>query len=453
MAADDRKGATGLRRLGLIGFTLSALSPVASIFITGSVLLKLVGTGAAPALIAGSIIAVLAALLYAEVAGAAPHAGGVYAGLRVLLGQWASDITVALTLLTAPAYLAFSAKGLARYLNEVVSLPGTLPIAGAALIAAGIGAGLRLRSGILIASMLLLIELLAVGTLIVLAAPHVVRPLHEIVAAPVLVAAGAIHPVTNVALAFATIAATFACSGAVWGSYLGEETSQGPRQFGGTLALAGLLGALLVAVPLILVTLAIPDLASTIGSDSPLVTFVAERAGTGLALSLSLVVVVAIFANMLTMTIALSRFVFATGRGGIWPARLAISLARLNRHDVPIAATALLVIAAILLLFLSEKTLLIVLSAELISPLLVALAVLVGRRRAKWSRFMAPAHPLLPLICVVLASLFLLLEWSVSQTGRLGLIAMAAVVATTIIARMIRLRRGNASASSKVSRR
>ncbi|WP_332805939.1 amino acid permease [Sphingomonas sp. RT2P30] len=420
--------AVGLRRLGLIGFTLSALSPAASIFITGSVLLKLAGTGTALVLIVGAAIATLAALLYAEVAGAAPHAGGIYAGLRLLLGVWASDITIALTLMTAPAYLAFSAKGLARYLGAGTSMSGVLPIAGAALIAAGVGATLKLRSGILIAMALLVVELLAVGSLVGLAATGIVRPLSEVIAHPLMIGGGAPHPANGMALAFATIAATFACSGAVWGSYLGEETGQKPPQFGSTLALVGLIGALLVAVPLILVTLAIPDLVATLGTDSPLTTFVAGRAGDGFARLLGFVIVAAIFANLLTMTIALSRFVFATCREGIWPAWVGSWLGRLDRRGVPVVATLALVIIALPLLLLSEQTLVIALSAELISPLLVALAVVVGRRSARGVRYRVPAYPLLPLVCAVLACAFLLLEWNDAQTGRKGLMAMAVVI-------------------------
>jgi amino acid transporter len=61
--------------------TMSALSPALSVFVLGGEVLKLAGTGAAIAFIAGFFIAVIWSMIYAELGSAFPHAGGEYAGI------------------------------------------------------------------------------------------------------------------------------------------------------------------------------------------------------------------------------------------------------------------------------------------------------------------------------------------------------------------------------------
>ncbi len=61
----------------VVVLTLSGLSPAASVYITGSAVLHVAGTGAAAALLLGGGVVVLASLLYAELGAAMPRAGGV----------------------------------------------------------------------------------------------------------------------------------------------------------------------------------------------------------------------------------------------------------------------------------------------------------------------------------------------------------------------------------------
>ena len=74
-----------LRPIDVVVLTLSALSPAASVYITGSGVLHIAGTGAAAAVMAGAVLAVLSSILYAELGAADPHAGGVYRGIAAAL--------------------------------------------------------------------------------------------------------------------------------------------------------------------------------------------------------------------------------------------------------------------------------------------------------------------------------------------------------------------------------
>lgn len=441
-------GGTFERSLGpvaLLSFTLSALSPAASVFITGAGVLRLAGTGAALAVTLGALLAVLAAVQYAEVADAFPHAGGVYAGVNRLLGPWASFMILVLSVLASPAFLAFSALGLADYLGVLAPGLPRLPVAGAAIGLAAALALLRLRHSAGIASLFLALELLAVLALFAIAAVHPVRgpietALHPVFRSP----AGMAAPTPAWQMVLATVAGAWACSGALWGTYLGEDVKPGRARFGATLALSGVFGALLVAAPILAVALAMEDPARLLATPAPLATFMTERAGRGVAEGVSVAVSIAIFNNLMTMTMGLARLLLATGRDGVWPRPLSRLLTRTSpRFGSPVAATLLLVLVSLPLLLVSERALLVVLSAELFSPLLIALAVLIGRRRLRdGESYRSPFYPLLSLLGLASVALFATADWLDSSAGRPGLVLLGVVV---IAASLLYLARGRAS--------
>ena len=413
---------------GLIGFTVSALSPVASVFISGGGVLRLAGTGAALGLILGAAIALLAAVLYAEVASNVPHAGGIYAGVRATLGPLAGFMVMGLALLTAPAYLAFSAQGFAA---AVTGIAPALPAAAVAVAAIAVSAGLallRLRTSIAITGLLLACELTAIGVLGVVAVVENARSLPAALAHPVMLdPGGVLAPVDAARLAIATIAGTFCCSGSLWGAYLGEDTAGTPTAFGRGLAWSALIGAALVAVPLVLAALAVApgDLAATQG---PLMALIRRGGGGGVAALVDAAIAVAILNNLLTMTIALARLMTATARDGFWPAAIGRSLARLSPlTGASPAATLALAIAALPLLLVPNQRLLVLLSAEVVTPVLIALVVLVGRRGGGGSGYRSPFHPLLPLVGLLIAATVVAAEWQDAAVGRPGLKVLAVV--------------------------
>lgn len=417
--------------MALLGFTLSALSPAASVFITGAGILRLAGTGAALAVALGALLAVFAAAQYAEVADAHPHAGGIYAGVNRLLGEWPSFIVLVLSIMASPAFLAFSALGFADYLSVLLPNLPHWSVASVVIVTAACLALLRLRHSAGIASLFLAVELLAVFALLLVALSHPARSLTAAVIHPlVLSSAGTPTPTTVWQMVLAVVAGGWACSGALWGTYLGEDVRQGGASFGGMLSLAGVLGALLVAAPILAVALAIGDLPRTLSSPAPLAAFIADRWGDAAAIGVSVAVSIAIFNNLMTMTMGLARLLLATGRDSIWPAALNRLLVRTNpRFGSPIGATALLVLAALPLLLVTERTLLIVLSAELVSPLLVALSVLVGRRKlGGGASYRSPLYPFLSLVGLGSVALFAMADWMDPSAGRPGLVLLAIVV-------------------------
>ena len=426
--------------IALLSFTLSALSPAASVFITGAGVLRLAGTGAAIAILLGALLAIFAAVQYAEVADAFPHAGGIYAGVDRLLGRWASFMILVLSVIASPAFLAFSALGFADYVG--VLLPGLprLPVAGGVIGLAAALALLRLRHSARIASLFLVLELAAVLALVVIAAGHPVD--HPVTTAlhPVGLSGGAMVPTPTWQMVLATVASGWACSGALWGTYLGEDVKRTGASFGATLALSGVIGALIVAAPILGVALAMQDPSRTLATPAPLATFIADHAGRTIAQAVSIAVSIAIFNNLMTMTMGLARLLLATGRDGVWPMPLNRMLARTSsRFGSPLAATLLLVLVSLPLLLVSERSLLVILSAELFSPLLIATAVLVGRRKLRGgSSYRSPLYPFLSLLGLGSVALFATADWMDPSAGRPGLILMVAVVAAASLFHLVR---------------
>ena len=169
----------------VVVLTLSGLSPAASVYITGSGVLHMAGTGAAAALMLGGIVVVLAALLYAELGAAFPRAGGVYPGITSVLGRGPGFVAVALGLVTAPATLAFVALGLADYLRVLAPSLPRLSLAFAALSAAAVLCTLNIRTSAWITGAFLTVEMLVLLLLTAAAALHPVRGLGEVLRHPV----------------------------------------------------------------------------------------------------------------------------------------------------------------------------------------------------------------------------------------------------------------------------
>lgn len=109
-----------LSPLEVMLLTLSALSPVLSVFLGGNAVLHLAGTGAALAFIAGGVAAALMALLYAELASAHPGAGGLYPALYKLLGPRWTFPYVMLQMVYIFPLLAFFAVGFGSYARNLV---------------------------------------------------------------------------------------------------------------------------------------------------------------------------------------------------------------------------------------------------------------------------------------------------------------------------------------------
>jgi amino acid transporter len=425
----------GLGPGGVLLLTLSALSPVASVYITGAGILHLAGTGAALAFIAGGVISALVALLYAELGAAFPGAGGIYASLARILGPAGGFPCIALQMVTGAPMMAFTAMGLADYARVLVPGAPFLPITLATLVLACAIGVLRIRTSALITGMFLGIECLALAIVTLVAALHPARSLGSVLLHPVLLDHGVLVPVPWATMGLALVAGVYATAGANWALFFAEEMQDAPRRMGRVTAWAGVIASITIAVPMVLLVRSAPDLRAMLGAEAPIAAFLQATGGRAAALVVSLGVIAAIFNNQVALGMALGRFMFATGRDGIWPGLVNRALAHLHGGwQSPLQATVLLCVASAFAVLLGERVLLIIISGNVFEYLLMAAAMIVGRRSGLTGRYFRVAlHPAMPVLVVVLVAAFVAADWQDADAGRPSIVLLGAVFVASLV--------------------
>lgn len=403
-----------LRPGGVLLLVLSASSPVLSVFVGGSAVLHLAGSGAALAFIAGGLLAALLALLYAELGGRRAGAGGVYPGLAALLGPGVAHGYMFMTLVTAMPLIAFSALGLAGYLKVIWPGLPTLPVAIAGLILAAGIAMLNIRTSALVTGLFLGIELLALAILTSVAATAPAVPLASLLPPPALDAGS---------FGLAVLGGLFWCGGAVYALYFVEEMDGGRQALGPVVVQAGLLSALVIALPMLLLVPALATTPALFASETPIAAFLDHAANPAVAQAVSAGVIAAVFNAMVATIMAFSRLVLGMGRDGVLPGALGRLAARISPgFRAPWGATLLVTLASALAIGLGERWLLILTSGNVADYVLIALALILARRRGQPTAWAAPWHPALPVLALLVTLWAAQSFWADAATGRPSLL-------------------------------
>lgn len=426
--------------------TLSALSPALSVFVGGNAVLHLAGTGAALGFVGGGVVAGLFALAYAELASGRAGAGGTYAGLNVFLGPRWTVPYVMLRLAIMFPMTGFISLGFGQFLNDLVpaipaSVGAVLAIAGAGLIAV-----LQVKRGSQVIAAFLVVEALALLVLVWVALAHGVRPLGPVLAHPVMPGpGGALRATPPGLLALAVVSGASMVSGANWAIYFAENMGDAQLRIGRVVAWAGAIASLTIAVPVVLVVLAIDDLPAVLAHPAPIAEFVRLSAGPGVATLMSLGVVAAVFNAIIASIMGLSRSLFAMARDGLFPMAIRTRLARLHpRYRSPawaVLALALLGSAAVLA---GERRLLLIISGEFAEYLLISAAIVMARLgMGPQPHFRVPLHPLLPLGGFAMGLGIIVANWNDAETARLSMALLLGVFVVAFIWHEARVRRGD----------
>jgi amino acid transporter len=423
-----------LSSLGVLLLTLSCLSPVFSIYGVGSDVLQHAGTGAAVLFLIGIVAAVIWAVVYAELGSAYPYAGGDYVGVGTILGPWAGFASLTIWVATAGPAAAFLAKITAVYVGDLA--PGvSINLVTFGSLAAAIGVALlAVRLSAIVTGIFLGIEMLAVLALIGAGFWHPVRSLGTVLAHPVMLGAtGVLGPVALGAMALASVNAAYATTGGNQAIAFGEELAQPHRHMGKVILIAGVIGAVATALPIIAVVLGAGDLRPILASPAPLSAFIASIAGPAAGRALSAGVALAIFNALIAQILFLARLFFSCGRDQIFHRRVNSMLATVHRASgAPRAATlAVGVISAICCLL--DTHLLVVFASGLTvySLALVSIAVLVGRRRGltgQPGRWRSLLFPLAPILGLALAAVFAVADLLDADVGRPSLLLLGALI-------------------------
>ena len=440
------------KQLGTFGcllLALSCLSPVLSIFGVGSDVLQHAGTGAAPLFLMGIGMAVLWAVVYAELGSAFPYAGGDYVGVGSVLGPWAGAATLAIWAANVGPSTAFQTEIIATYVRDLApGVPAGWVTAGA--LAAEIAfALLAVRAGALITGVFLCIELIAVVVLawvgLAHATPHGVA---RAFAAPVAAGpAGLLVAPTLAALALAGVNTAYGVVGGNQAIYFGEELIDPHKRMGRVILLACLTGAVATAGPIILMVIGAPNLAAVLKSSVPVAAFAGQTLGPVMGKALSAAIALAIFNASIAQVMIYARLYYSLGRDRVFVGPVNGLLARVDpRSGVPWVATLVVGALTAACCFLSSHTLLIFMSGLVVYGWgLVCLAVLVGRIRGKTGGpgfWRAPLGPLAPALGLLMAVVFAIADIADPDAGRPSLILMGAIaVAAALWSRFVLERR------------
>ncbi len=427
---------------GVMMLTFSALSPVAGVYIGGDAVLHLAGTGAALAFLVGGIISVLLALLHAELGAAFPRAGGIYPGIGHVLGSHLAFPFLILQVSQAFAFVAFTALGLADYVR--VLAPG-LPLETTAVVAIALAAAiaaLNVKLGALVTGAFLTVEAAALLLLTAVALLHPVRPLSELMTHPVVLDHGILQPVSFFTLGLATVAGVWATAGANWAMFFGEEMQEAERRIGRVIAWVGLIAAVVIAAPMVLLLMSARDLPAILDAEAPVAAFLAMTGGPTITTLVTAGVIAALFNNVIAACMVFGRLLYSTGRDRIWWEPLNRLLSYLQpRLRSPLIATLIVGAIAALATLLGERYLLIFLSGDVSAYGLISVAILLGRPRGTTGRhFRAPCYPALPIFCVIFTALAVAADWMDPDAGRPSTILLSSLFALALVYYFARLR-------------
>jgi amino acid transporter len=425
----------------VVFLTFSALSPVMSVYLAGDTLLHISGAGAALAVIAGGVVIMLVIQLFAELGAAFPSAGGLYPSVAAVLGPWLAFPMILLGVPICIAATAFTALGFGEYLRVLFPSLPLIPLVLAGLAAAALISILNIRASALVTGVFLAIELAALALLTFVAATHPVRSLGEVLAHPVMLSHGALTPVSPAVVGLGFVSGVWITGGANYALYFAEEMRE-PRKIGRVVSLVGVLAALLAATPIVLMVMSARDLKAVLGAEAPIAAYLAATGGPTVAALVSAGVVAALFNCLIATVMIFARYLYATGRDGIWPAAVNRLLTPLQpRLRTPWAATVILTVLAGAVSFLGDRPILILMSGAVTDYFLIAAAVWIGRRSGATGRwFRAPLLPALVALRVGYASFAIAMDWLDPDAGRPSVILLNGLFAVGLIYYALRLR-------------
>ncbi|ALG11247.1 APC family permease [Kibdelosporangium phytohabitans] len=416
------------RSIGVFGgtlLTLSCLTPASSLFVVVPPLLGETGTGTALTIALAAVLCVGVALCYSELGTLVPSAGGEYAMVGTVAGRFAGWMMFVLSLVIVLIIPPIIALGTAGYLHSVMDVDPR--VAGAAVMLLGTLMGLfNLRANAWITGIFLALEVVAVAVVAFLGFGNVQRPASVLVNPTITEPAQPLGAITVIA---GLAVALFVLQGFTTAVYLSEEMHNPRRTVVRTVLWTLGIGALVVLVPVVAITLGAPDITALTGGDIAAMVTGWSNSGVGVFVSLS--IALAIINAVIVMVIQNSRVLYASARDQTWPDGLNKALGTVSRRfSSPWVSTLVVGVGGAALCFVSVDTLNGVTSVVVAALYLgVAIATLTGRRHAHRT---APAWrmkgwPVLPAL-IAIALIYIVVQQSPQDL----LITLGVLIAATV---------------------
>ena len=396
----------GLKVLGTLLITISAVSPASAVFVLAPGVVVLAGTGAFLSFVIASVVGLLIAFVYAELASAYPLSGGDYAMSARILGRLPGFIVLGLGLVTLLLDISVIALGEGTYLSAI--LPGLhLPTVGAlTTLLATVLAVFDIKFNAWVTGIFLTIEILALAVVSALDLLRPERSIADLVLHPVVAGAnGSVVGASAGMVGGAAAVALFCYYGFGNAVYLGEETRNARRTMARSILWALAIVVVAEMIPVTALLLGAPSLPDLFSGPGMMEYFITARAGSTLNVVISLAIALAIFNCVLDILLIAARMLFSTGRDTIWPAPISRALARVHpRFGSPWVSTLLIGVLAAAACYVDFQFLLVVTSTTAVAIYAtLCFAVLAGRRNGtiEHAVYRMPAHPSIPILALI----------------------------------------------------
>ncbi|MCD5362611.1 APC family permease [Chromobacterium aquaticum] len=435
------KATPGLRRslsvTDVVLITVSGVTPASSIFVIAPFALQGAGSGTFLAFALAALLAAAFALCYAELGAAHPNAGGEYVMIERVFGRRLSLLMYLLILcllLFVPAVLA---TGAAPYLNSALGarLDGAEVALAMIVLCFGI-AVLDIKLNAWLTGSFLLLEVAAL-TLIAWLGFSEARQPAAVLWQPVMAAAdGGLATVPVAAIAAMAGIAVFAYNGFGGAVYFAEDMSESGRPVAQAVLATLLIVVLVELIPVTALILGAPSLAELSRQADPIHYVLSHLSSPAVARVISGGIFLSVFNAIIAIVVQSGRFLYSSGRDGLWPAPASRALQRIHpRFGTPWVATLALALPSALLTFhsslagLASFTVIIL----MLSYLLLALAALRSRRGRHPHPYRMPWWPWPPLLAAA-GSVYLLWAALRDAPARDGWIMAGIVLAGVLLA-------------------
>ncbi|MFF8900338.1 APC family permease [Streptomyces lydicus] len=419
------------RSIGVVGgtlLTLSCLTPASSLFVIVPDSFASLGTGTALTIAIAGLLCIGVAFTYSELGTLIPSSGGEYAMVGTLMGRLAGWLVFVLSLIVVMIVPPIIALGTADYLAPIIHLDPQLTAAAVMLLATAMGL-LDLRANAWITGIFLVLEVVACAVVAFLGFTHTHRSASVLVHPVIDAGHGHTTAVTAGLIVTGLATALFILQGFSTAVYLAEEMENPRRNVSRTVLWTLGIGAAVVLIPVIAITLGAPDL-KTLGAGD-VAGMVAQWSNSGVGTFVSLCIALAIINAAIVMVIQNSRVVFSSARDAAWPTPVNRVFSHVGRRfGSPWAATLAVGVPGAALCFVNLDTLSEVTGVAVAAMyVFVALGALVSRRGDHKHR-MAWRMPLWPTIP---ALLIVALAWVLYQQSVKSLVITGVIVAVAAL--------------------
>jgi len=396
------------RSLGTFGnatLTLSAMSPATTVFVYVPVIYFVAGTWSFLATVIAGVVALGMAVVYAELGTAFPVAGGEYSMIARILGPGTGFLVFVVQLVIYVLLLAVYAVGAGQQLQAVWPSLDVRFVGLVALAIAGCLSVLNIKVGWAVTLVMLVLELVAVGTLSVLGVVHAHAPVERLLTPHAFAPDGSVGPLTWSIILMGLTLGFFNLTGFNCAVVFSEETREARRKVARALVIAVVAVLVLVGVPTAAGLLGAPSMKGLITSASPM-NYLLESYSVGrLATFIDLAIFVAIFNALIANVMIFGRVLWSGSRDRVLPDPLNRWLDSVHpKSKTPWVAS--LVIAAIgcACIFSSALTGLVTLSGlvTIVFMSLMCIAALRVRRfRDLPEHYLMPLWPIIPVAVLV----------------------------------------------------